>query len=493
MSIDGIRIRTAGGADQRPAFVATELLEAFLGVALVAGIAAAIPGRWGLLEIQPHPLWLVVLAIAIRYGVPAGYVGGASAAGAYCLLLWLRPGEHHQMPSPHELLQPFLLFVGGVITSELVQGQQRRLLRAEQNRQVVAESLEKATERYQALQEVQGELEKRIVGQTASVTTLYEAAKQLSTLDTGALCTATVNLVVSFLEAQACALYLERDGQLQLQAGVPAVQPGRSRVLDREQPLVSQALHGRQVATIRELLLQRGAPAGEGEPIMMAGPLLDGAGRVRGVVVIERLPFLKFSPTSVGIFILVLDWASAALRNADAHTEMREQASINEHTGAFAPAHTLDLLRREYLRSRRYHLPLSVIAVRIRQFSSVSRATESRAATIESLESLLRQHLRVVDLLGQTGDPDTFALILPLTGIDDAQRVAQRIRSDIQAHTPQGAVGLLTACTGVATFSLTLTGPEELLSLALADIPDDTSAPADIRDDAPALIFAAAS
>src|SRR5262245_16610060 len=67
----------------------SEVAEAILGVALIVGASFLIPGQWGFPGWEPHPLWIVVLAIAVRYAVPAGYVASGLAAGSQILLLTL--------------------------------------------------------------------------------------------------------------------------------------------------------------------------------------------------------------------------------------------------------------------------------------------------------------------------------------------------------------------------------------------------------------------
>ncbi len=454
---------------ESPGHASLGVLEAFLGVLLVTGIAAVIPGHWGLLDVQPHPLWLVVIAIAIRYGVPAGYAVGAFAACGYGVLLYFRPGADGTLGPEHELLQVALLFVGGLVAGELVQAEHRRRLRAEEERGQVAASLEEVTQRCQVLQDVKGELEQRIVGQTASVISLYDAAKHLTTLDASAVCEATVNLVVSFVEAEACSLYLEdSSGQLRLEAHVPPLQAFRRSVLDPRQGLVRLALQERRVATLREQVLNGQATAADGRQAVMAGPLLDIAGRPCGVVVIERIPFLKFTPASVQLFGLVVDWASTALQNADAHHQMRAKTIVDETTGVFTPAHTLDLLRQECLRCQRYNLPLSIIVHRVRSFSPDSPTFEPQAELLKRL----KLQLRPVDILGQAGESGTFALILPLTDFDGAQRVAARIRSDVYAHLAQNGNDLVSIRIGVAAFSSAHPEPEDMLSRALAAMQD---------------------
>jgi hypothetical protein len=55
-----------------------EVAQATMGVCAITALGVALPG--GLFDIQPHPLWLLVLALSIRYGNPSGCVAGSLAA-----------------------------------------------------------------------------------------------------------------------------------------------------------------------------------------------------------------------------------------------------------------------------------------------------------------------------------------------------------------------------------------------------------------------------
>ena len=75
--------------------------------------------------------------------------------------------------------------------------------------------------------------------------------------------------------------------------------------------LIGQVLRERRVVTIRDRILEVGPSLAARDAGLMAGPLLHPDGQVAGVVVVERLPYLRLTPTSVQLFELILDWARA--------------------------------------------------------------------------------------------------------------------------------------------------------------------------------------
>jgi hypothetical protein len=65
---------------------------------------------------------------------------------------------------------------------------------------------------------------------------------------------------------------------------------------------------------------------------VMVGPLLDGVGQIRGIVVIESLPLLKFTPSSIRLFSSILLLASIALQASFLTQENDTDESIKRIT-----------------------------------------------------------------------------------------------------------------------------------------------------------------
>src|SRR5258706_13046550 len=52
-------------------------VEALIGIVALTIAGFVVPCHWWLLDIQPHPLWIVVIAIAVRYGASSGDIAAA--------------------------------------------------------------------------------------------------------------------------------------------------------------------------------------------------------------------------------------------------------------------------------------------------------------------------------------------------------------------------------------------------------------------------------
>jgi GGDEF domain-containing protein len=164
--------------------------------------------------------------------------------------------------------------------------------------------------------------------------------------------------------------------------------------------------------------------------VLVAGPLFGGDGAVVGAIAVERLPFMRLTPTTIRLFSLILDWGSTALQNATLYAESRAGSIIDAETGAYAGVHMLRLVRQESRRSDRYRLPLAIVMLQIDRFEAVP--PDARAALSRAVVAIARRDLRTVDILGHHSTPGMFLLVLPMTDAQAVQVVVARIDDHLQ-------------------------------------------------------------
>lgn len=130
---------------------------------------------------------------------------------------------------------------------------------------------------------------------------------------------------------------------------------------------------------------------------------------------------------------------------------------------------TVERLDMEIGRARRFHQPLAVLSLDIDRFGAYAKAAGPAAAEafLRHITLLIRDSIHQVDILGRTGD-DAFALLLPMSEIDDALVVGERIRRALAERQPEVAesVGHLTVSGGAAGYPNDGATAEELLDAA---------------------------
>jgi two-component system cell cycle response regulator len=154
--------------------------------------------------------------------------------------------------------------------------------------------------------------------------------------------------------------------------------------------------------------------------------------------------------------------------------ELRERLSGLEQTtdkltGLYNREYFLDLAECEFIRSRRFQRPLSVILITIKNFDMIKFEHDEKVVNQVLLEVANRCKLRVRDLdyFGRY-DEDKFILLLPEADKSAIQKVAERLESavsDSPVSTEKGKLDV-SLCQGGVETAETYTVLEEFLSKA---------------------------
>ena len=128
----------------------------------------------------------------------------------------------------------------------------------------------------------------------------------------------------------------------------------------------------------------------------------------------------------------------------------------------------------ELLRARRGHTPLALAMVDIDHFRDVNDMAGQivRDQLLRDIAGMLKDQLPSNDLIGRFGTEE-FAILLPQTGRDEAQRISERLRDHIAAEpiaiesgSQEGFVFRLTVSIGVAVMNESRRALNELIGAA---------------------------
>jgi GGDEF domain-containing protein len=436
--------------------------------------------NWGYFDVNPHPFWLVVVPIAVRYGALPGYASGFLAAFLYLAFVVLQPRSVFAVDilSSQALLNPVLFLIGGGVLGEVREAHKRVHKELAARYDEVEAGLQDIAQRYLTAVEINREMQRRIVTQTATVTTLYQAAKALEDLEIEHLVPSLLELVTTFIEAESCAVYLREDGRFVLRAGRPEqVVPERPRELDVTRGVLALVVRERRTATVRDVIAEATPAEIRRQRLLMATPLLGENQEVIGIMTVEQMPFLRFTPTAVKLFALLGDWASTAFQRALRFQETRDRNIEDELTGAYSYSYMTKRLGEEYLRARLYRLPLTLLALQVEDYHAIAPVQLPRV--LRTLGIVFRQHSRPFDILGKYATEDVFLLAVPHVGEAEARALGQRIQQEIQAFgfKPFDDERTLGMRVGVASLTEGVDSAQELVERAVREL----AAPAPAR------------
>lgn len=140
----------------------------------------------------------------------------------------------------------------------------------------------------------------------------------------------------------------------------------------------------------------------------------------------------SFSENDLNSLISFADTVSAALHNAQLHTEIQQIAITDILTGLYNRRGFEELGQREILRSRRTSAPLSILLVDVDFLKQVNDELGHSAGDlmIKTVAECSKSTFRQMDLVTRYGG-DEFAILLPDTPLDHARDAAERLRQVI--------------------------------------------------------------
>ncbi len=134
---------------------------------------------------------------------------------------------------------------------------------------------------------------------------------------------------------------------------------------------------------------------------------------------------------------------NSAVRNKMLNDELRQRNFLlrdftytDEITGLRNRRFFEERLGEEMEKARRYGFPLTCLAIEIDNFDEIRKSTDESAAedVIADVAMVVRSHTRSFDIVAAHGG-QTFAIVLPHTGTDDAVAYGTNIRDEINART----------------------------------------------------------
>jgi hypothetical protein len=293
------------------------VIESAVGAVATLGILAlcGVP-KLGLQSIAPHPIWLVVLVIAARYGTRGLGVALPIAWGAVAVMSGGGgPGrvlDTLSMPMELGALAGAVL-VGWIASSN--EHRERGLARktAELEKRVTADAGTIADLRRAALA-----LRARNDRLDLSLTFLRNIARRLHGSDPEAAAQAALELVTARIGARAASVEMSPGISGDVAAQTPGAEPGAPGALrllavvgvwNNEAPdrTVRAAISGRQ--PMRAVELSEAGPTDSD----IAAPIIDASGVVRGVVAARGVPGGGSSMAALRDLSVIADWASPAL------------------------------------------------------------------------------------------------------------------------------------------------------------------------------------
>ncbi len=406
------------------------VLETFLALVILLAIDFfALDGTryW---NYNPHPFWLIVLAIACKYGTKEGLF--AALVCSIALLFGNMPEQSIDQDSfayaLYVLKLPLLWLVLAVGFGELRQMHMRERDDLETALTESEERESRITQSYQWVKQLKDLLELRMAGQLRSSISAYHAAKQMESLSPGDVLRGLEELVTSTLHPEQFSIYMLGKERLD----VSLMHGWREsdnyvRQFGASNPIYQATIGQRQTLCVANSDHER-ILSGQG---MLAGPLFDrDSGEIVGMLKIEKLGFTDLHLSNIEAFSTICEWAGMALVNARKYQSVKAESIVN-------PDH--NLLTYGYFKrytsfisalAERVGFDVSMITIKLSNADQFADDVRSKMARVlgQAVDSVLRN----VDLaFDHQEDNEQYSIVMPATDAKGAEIVLGKIRAEL--------------------------------------------------------------
>jgi hypothetical protein len=260
----------------------------------------------------PHPFWIIVILISAQYGTKEGLL--AAFAATIILLLGPLP-EKNALQDQFEYFfvignLPLLLFVTAVILGEL---RMKHIRETNRQRQLAIEAVEreqKVAEAYSSLKKIKERLEIHIASETQTTMLAISAFKQLGLSGKEGIIQGAINLIKVLVAPEVFSIYFLIDGELKRIAFEGDVD--EKLYTDHFGPdsmLFQDIVNKKRVLSVNALNF-----ASLGKEGVLAVPIVASeANEVRGMIIIEQMPFLRLRTTTIETLHMIGEWVGTAL------------------------------------------------------------------------------------------------------------------------------------------------------------------------------------
>lgn len=266
-----------------------------------------------------EPLALAVALIASRCGFTQGTLAGLAAGLAILASRGLGLPDILALPGDRLALvtaaaMPLTgILIGWMGDAHLAE--RARLGRERDARQAQLEALQQRHEVLVAAKEAQ---DHRIVTQSHTLSRLYELARALDVLEPEVLPGIMLELARTLLQAEALSYYRIEGDRLELAGSL-----GDSPARPGQVPLAGSVLGAVASAGEPHAVVTRAEYRSSG--VLMAVPVREPGRPARGVLAIERLPFVRLVPDGLRTLAVLGEWSAFAMARAEAHARLIEQ------------------------------------------------------------------------------------------------------------------------------------------------------------------------
>jgi len=398
------------------------IVETIIAVAVLVVVNLIFfPNRPAYEGIAPNPLWIVILAMAGRYGrMGAIFASALVTAFFFANYLALR-GIDAFYDDPWILRFPFLFILVGFMLGEI---KTVFILREDYLTNRVEElvnSNDKMAKEMAVIKEAHKGLTIDVASTTDTITILNEITGRLKSIHAHEILKGMLESFRDYLDVEECSFYEQEGNLLMLRDSIGWKEYyRRPDSYELGKGLIGLTAERRRTMSIKDAVLkkQRGTEKDSGMigDSVITIPLIGMDEKLYGVASIEKIPLLKLTDATIQTMRVIAGLSASALNTAYSFKKLEQKQIKEKDLDIFRYHYFLSRLDEEFNRSWNYMLPLSLMAFR---WEKVHNLEDEQCKTmLDTIVALITSHVRTFDVLakGPTADKPLVLLLATTSG-----------------------------------------------------------------------------
>ncbi|MBE0415240.1 MAG: diguanylate cyclase [Dehalococcoidia bacterium] len=311
------------------------------------------------------------------------------------------------------------------------------------------------------------------MSQYKASTILFRLGQEVrSVLDLGAVLTKVLSLLKETQGYNNCAIFLkEETGDLVMQAAIGYRIHQKGDRVAKGEGIIGWVSEYDVVRLIPDVTVDQSYLESSSFKwgAMLAAPLST-EGKVVGVLVIENEIVEAFTSDDAHLLEVIGPYIAAVIEVALLHQQTKTAALYDSLTGVHNHRYFYERLEQELMRSHRHGHPLTVAIIDVDDLKKVNDLKGHLAGdqALRRMGHTLKENVRASDIVARYGG-DEFAIIMPETEKEEAEKVIRRLMILLDATTVQynaETFAMPTRSYGLATFPWDGDNPTELFAVA---------------------------
>jgi diguanylate cyclase (GGDEF)-like protein len=259
--------------------------------------------------------------------------------------------------------------------------------------------------------------------------------------------------------------YSNKEVIIKAEAGSGEYQIGIGKRMPFDTGLIGVVARSNEASVVQENANQQGLALLPESQSVLCHPITFGE-TLLGVLNVERAGEGAFTTEEVLILGTLGDLLATALQNVFSFQKMEHQSITDSLTGLKTRRFFLEALQSEWKRATRSGRPFSLLMIDLDKFKQVNdgKGHLEGDLVLARIGRLLEQKVRQSNVVARYGG-DEFVVLLPETGLEQAQILAERLRVWIASDLMLSERNI-TGSFGVATFPMHGSTIEEVLAVA---------------------------